>query len=355
MRGSTSRMTWRDRTLAFAAGICGGLLPGCASRALRDSVAVPPDPKPVAVAPVAPAPATPSSYHLLAGAAPAQAAASTGATEEQEEHPPGARTKQPPPPDAVPAPAIRASEPARSRVTAKLSAAAEPEAKPNKEPPLVEALRDFLQKRPAEAIGRFKECDRLSQEMLLGLLPLTARAGEGDLEKASPEQMAVLLDQVDSLEAPLRTRAPLAIDKICFCRRIEAFGVYDQLPDEPTFQPGDWALVYVELRNFSCERHEAAAGIVSYGTRLVSAAEIRDYRGSKVWPSGAERLLFRRKGPEESRTPWHDYFDNCSLRVPELPPGRYTLWIEIEDVPTKRSVKRSLDFRVSSTVPVRGS
>ena len=348
-------MTWRDRILAFAAGIGGGLLTGCPSLARHESIAVPPDPMPVAAAPSAPAAATESSYHLLAGAAPMPPPASAGATEEQEEHPPGGRMKQPSPPDALPAPAIPADEPARYRMTAKLTAAAEPEAKQNKEPPLVEALRDFLQKRPAEAIGRFKECDRLSQEMLLGLLPLTARAGEGDLEKASPEQMAVLLDQVDSLEAPLRTRAPLAIDKICFCRRIDAFGVYDQLPDEPTFQPGDWALVYVELRNFSCERHEAGAAIVSYGTRLVSAAEIRDYRGNKVWPSGAERLVFRRKGPEESRTPWHDYFDNCSLRVPELPPGRYTLWIEIEDAPTKRSVKRSLDFRVSSTVPVRGS
>lgn len=348
-------MTWRSGLLALWAGVCGTLLPACLSTPTQHTVALPPDPQPAADAPARPAAtAAASSYHVLpAPPPPAERSEEEDAAETDRS---GARPTAAGlvPPAAPPAdPAVEL--PAAVVVTKVAESGHEPPAKENKDPALVTALREFLDKRPADAIGQLKDYDRLSQELLLGLLPLTARAGEGNLEKASPEQLAILLDQVDSLEAPLRVRAPLEIDKICFCRRIEAFGVYDQLPDEPAFQPGDWALVYVELRNFTCERRDGAAGLVSYGTRLVSAAEIRDYAGKKVWPSGPDQLVFRRKGPEESRTPWHDYFDNCSLRVPALAPGRYTLWIEIQDVPTKRTVKRSLDFRVSSSVPDRGS
>lgn len=224
----------------------------------------------------------------------------------------------------------------------------------DEEPPLVRALRCYLEKRPAEAIACLKDCDKLSQELLLCVLPVAARLGEGDIERASPEEAAVLAEQLDGVESRLRPRAALAIDRMCFCRRIETFGVYEPLSDGPAFRPGEWAQVYVELRNFSCEHQDGGPAALEYTTRLVSSAEIRDRAGRKVWPAGPGRLSFRRKGPQESRSAWHDYFDNYSLRVPELPAGPYTLWIEVQDAPTGRAVRRSLDFRVDAAGQGRG-
>ena len=52
-------------------------------------------------------------------------------------------------------------------------------------------------------------------------------------------------------------RAALDIEKICFCREIKTFGVYDPWPEDHAFQagvedrPGELVQVYVELRNFT--------------------------------------------------------------------------------------------------------
>ncbi len=220
------------------------------------------------------------------------------------------------------------------------------------EPSLVRALRCYLDKRPAEAIACLKDCDKLSQELLLCVLPMAARLGEGNIDHASPEEVAVMVEQLGGVEDRLRPRASLAIERMCFCRRIESFGVYEPLPDEPAYRPGQWALVYIELRNFTCERREGSG---PFATRLVCSAEIRDRSGRRVWPEGPGRLVFNRKGPDESRSAWHDYFDNCSLRMPMLAPGAYSLWIEVQDAPTGRKAEHAIDFRVDAVGQARGS
>lgn len=375
-------MAWRDSALALAAGVCGGFLTACAgpsggrsaalascelpacSAAAQKPEPAPAAPKPTA-APVAesnktsPAVAAVRPPDLLPPLAKQTSTAVAGPTRNESAEPPPpmraaldgpeeAEAKEPPP-----APA-KEKDTGSEKLTATLTARrASPAERPAEEPPLLRALRCYLDRHPDEAIACLKPCDKLSQELLLCVLPVAARLGEGNIERAGPEEVAVLADQLSGVEDRLRPRAALAIDRMCFCRRIETFGVYEPLPDEPAFRPGEWALVYVELRNFTCERHDAPPA-AAYATRLVSSAEIRDRAGHKVWPEGPGRLVFRRKGPEESRSPWHDYFDNCSLRVPELSAGPYTLWIEVQDVPTGRSVRRSLDFRVDAVGQGRG-
>jgi hypothetical protein len=71
------------------------------------------------------------------------------------------------------------------------------------------------------------------------------------------------------------------------------------------------------------------------------------------------RLVFRqafgdRDRQDVSRTPRHDYFNNYRFCVPDMPPGQYTLWIQVEDMQTRdRVARRWLDFPVT-TVPGRG-
>jgi hypothetical protein len=380
-------MTWRDWMLTMGVGLCSSLLPACAgpltgarplparmaasgesSHAVGALDATPGESAPYTVA------AAPSSpYHALPPMSPMQqvkpekqveqvkypASSVSRATLSPAQTPtdldpgvPAVPTTQAPSavelPATTPSP-LQAEDPPGS---APLSS---PEVKSAAEPALLTALRCFLENRPVEALTLLSHYDKANQELLLCLLPLAACLGEESLQKASPEEVSFIMDQLAGLQVALRPRTSLVIDKMCFCSQIKTFGAYDALPEDYRFHPGERALVYVELRDFSSEKRELAPGQVTYVTRLQSSAEILDYNKKKVWPQGSDRFMFRRDGPDVSRTLRHDYFDNCRFAVPDLPPGAYTLWIQVEDVPTKRTVKRSLDFSVTTNVGVRGS
>jgi hypothetical protein len=236
-----------------------------------------------------------------------------------------------------------------TEVKADMAAAANSEtgrtARPREEPALVAALRCFLDKRPGDAMERLKGYDQTNQELLLVLLPMVARLSEGGLGKASPQEVNTLLESVNSVLVPLRARAPVTINKMCFCKEIRGFGDYEPLPDFHRFRPGDRVRIYVELQNCTSQPRTDASGQVRHVINLVSSAEIKDYRGNKVWP---EDIVFQRQGANASLTLRHDYFDNYGFWVPEIPPGSYTLWIQVEDRGTNppRTVKGSLDFHV---------
>jgi hypothetical protein len=236
----------------------------------------------------------------------------------------------PPPPDPPPAEAVRAD-------------------KAPPEPPLVTALRDLLQNRAGDALERLKGYDAVSRELLLTLLPLAARIGDGGLDHASPQETAVLLEQVRQVEAVLRPRAALALDKVCLCRTIKGFGDCEPWPEGRAFRPasgdyyGEPMQVYVEVRNFTCRPHGP-----EFDTSLAGVLEICDFKDPK-YP--VVRLDFPAK-VDRSRTPREDYFVNFGFYLPRLPEGRYTLRVTVKDVlspsadDAPRSASRSLDFRV---------
>jgi hypothetical protein len=212
------------------------------------------------------------------------------------------------------------------------------------EEPLVQALRCFLNKQPAEAVELLRQYDKANQEALLALLPLAVRLTEGDLKTVSPQELNATLDQLQTLTQPLARRAALRIDKLCFCREIQRFGVYDPLPDAcPAFRAGgdgrrgERIRVYAEVRNFASKPDSPY-----YVTELASKVEIfRQGTKDKSWSWDSSVQ------PDRSRTPRHDYFINYEFCVPNnLPPGHYTLWIQVEDKLSPRSARRSLDFQV---------
>ncbi|MCS6849950.1 MAG: hypothetical protein NZ700_02130 [Gemmataceae bacterium] len=208
-------------------------------------------------------------------------------------------------------------------------------------PPLVAALHCFLDKRPHDALAHLQHYDKVNQDLLLVLLPLAGRLTEGSLDQASPAEVALLVEQLERLLHPLRLRASLVIDTMCFCRRIGKFGDYEPLPSDHSFKPGDLAQVYVELRNFSTEQRDPY-----YLTHLSSTLEIHDFTGKTVW---RQDFPEDRTRPDRSRSLRHDYFNNYRFCVPEVPAGAYTLWVQITDHGPhgKRTVRRSLDFRVT--------
>jgi hypothetical protein len=255
-------------------------------------------------------------------------------------------------PPAAPSPAT-ADLPA-----APLPAPTEPPAKPAPDPrpepaeePLLAALRCLLHKHPAEAVKWLERYDKPNQELLLCLLPLAARLTEDNLDQASPQYLATVLEQLSSLSRPLRSRAALSIEKLCFCREIKGYGLYEPLPDDHAFRtgsdsrPGEMVQVYVEVRNFVSEPQGPF-----HLTRLASSLQICDLKGNVVWRHAFPDARAERDWGDRSRTPRTDYFINFNFWMPQLPPGYYTLWVQVEDVLTKphRMDRRSLDFKVGA-------
>jgi hypothetical protein len=210
-----------------------------------------------------------------------------------------------------------------------------------------------LERRPSAALDLLQRYDPPSREVLLALLQLAAPLGEGGLERASPQETAALLDRLGGLQVALRRRAPLVIEKMCFCREIRNFGKYDPLPADYAFQtgsdgrPGERVQVYVEVRNFGCRPRGNA-----YETALQGRVEIHDFRGEVVW---AKDFPY---DPDRSATPRQDYYLAFIFNVPpRLPPdSACTLWVYVKDVGedgVRRVARRSLDFRVRP--PRRGA
>jgi hypothetical protein len=215
---------------------------------------------------------------------------------------------------------------------------------PTREAGLLNALRAYVEKRPPDALVALKQYDPFSQEMLIRLLPVVVDLTETEM---SERQRALMLEQIDSAMASLRARAPLVIAKMCLCKSIDTFGVYDRVPDDHVFQAGDEVLIYAEVQNFTSERVEAVAGRPVFVTRLDSSVTIRNSDSNKaVW-----KQEFHRDSPDQSQTLRHDYFDHYRFCLPKLRPGWYKVEIQVEDVATHRKARRSLDLKVGVTPP----
>lgn len=206
---------------------------------------------------------------------------------------------------------------------------------PTPEAPLVAALRCAMEKHPDEAQRLVQKLDRADRDLLLNLIRLTAGIGEKELEKLSAKELASTLEQFRQILEQIRERAPLELDKVCFCRKIDGFGQYEAVSGHEfqagsDGQPGERVQVYVEVRNFRCVAKQG-----KYETRLGSALEIRDEKGRKVV------ALTPEPSADLSQTPRQDYFLNFQFHVPaKLPVGRYDLRVTVKDLTPSASGKK---------------
>jgi hypothetical protein len=233
--------------------------------------------------------------------------------------------------DAVTAEPVRVQEPS-------------PAAVERVDPPLIEALRCYQNKSPEQAAEYLRQCDRAGREMLSCLLPMAVKLAESDIAKADPQDLAALAEQVQCLLTPLRERAALEIPKLCFCRPVTTAGrsgVYELLDENHLFRPGEWVALYMEVRNFTCSPRGE-----DFRTHIGTAIEIRDEHGQVLRHYDIDNA-------DPSLSPRHDFCNGLRFPLPSLPPGAYTLELKATDVPSGRTAKRSLDFRVT-TVPAKG-
>ncbi len=212
--------------------------------------------------------------------------------------------------------------------TARPTAPPLPETTRRSDEPLLISLRAYLDKRPEEALEALRSYDKSNQDMLLAVLPFLARLSEGSLATLKPEEAAHHIGQFRALEASLAARAPLKIEQMQFCKRATGFGEYIPLEEGHEFQAGagdcdgETVKVYVELANLSQRRNG-----LGYETWAAARVEILDFKGVVV----AEKVYM----PEGdlSRSPKHDYYYTLRFAIPsKVPPGRYTLRLEVKDV-----------------------
>jgi hypothetical protein len=203
---------------------------------------------------------------------------------------------------------------------------------------ILSAMKSSIDKRPDELRDALSSLDPAQREVLMTLIPLTVRVGEGGLASTDPRDVAVLVDQLQGLLWALRPRAALVMDKFCFCQRIEKFGKFKKLEGKPSFRPGEMVEVYAEIRNVSSQPHRSAQG--DFQTHLHSNLQIR---------SGNDEVLFAKECDklDETLTPQHDYFQHYRLRIPDARPGTYVLNLEAKDVPTGRRIQQKLEFEVT--------
>lgn len=198
--------------------------------------------------------------------------------------------------------------------------------------PVAVALEHLRNHRPAEALAVLKQYDNATQELLICLLALTTRLGEDNL--SNPDEVKVLIDQLQGLIDQLRPRAALVLDKMRLCEWIRSFGHFKLAPG--TYHPGDPVDVYVELRNFTCTDHNG-----QWETRLASTITLKDQNDHVV------ELLRDPIRPDCSQTLLHDFFSHYRFELDRrMEPGTYKLCIKVTDVPTGRTAEQAIDLRV---------
>jgi hypothetical protein len=221
-----------------------------------------------------------------------------------------------------------------------------PIARKGDEPPLLTAMRCFLDKRPGEALTWLKRYDEPNQELLIRLMPLMNQLAVRDLTRSDAQKVIEIMEELNPYVS-LPLEGDVLIGKLCLCKRIKAFGDYEPFPEDHAFQPRDLVWIYAEVRNFTSERRDAGNGEIVFETRLKTTARITNSVGNHEWSLDFDR----RYGPDRSRTLRHDYWDNLSFNVPDLPPGVYTLWLKVVDEPTGRFKEKPIDFQV---IPLKG-
>src|SRR5207248_6962963 len=98
---------------------------------------------------------------------------------------------------------------------------------PPVDPPLVQIIRAYLDNRPDVAAALIRTLDPASQDLLFQLVPAVVQASQ--LTPGKPHEVGGLVKQLDAAVASLAPKAPLMIEKVCFCEEFTTFGKYKPL------------------------------------------------------------------------------------------------------------------------------
>ncbi|HEX4613294.1 MAG TPA: hypothetical protein VH092_34220 [Urbifossiella sp.] len=222
---------------------------------------------------------------------------------------------------------------------------------PVPEPPLLAAMRAYVENRPDDAIRHLEKLEKPNQEFALAVMPVLARGAAINLASPDPQEAAHLVEQLTGAAARLEPKAALKVEKVAFCKRANGFGRYDPWPEAQPYRPNDLAVLYVEVRNMGSTPSPGPAG-EGYLSRAVVSLEVRDAKMNIVEQTDPAdyRLrvpVARFEHADHTRSPLRDYSRTYRIKIPPQP-GVYTVTVEVRDPATGRSARsQPAEFRVA--------
>lgn len=213
---------------------------------------------------------------------------------------------------------------------------------PPPDPPLVAAVRDYLENRPDRAVEHLRGLEPANQDLLLRLLPAVAHAQQARLN--DPSDAGDLAIKVEAAAEAVARLAPLRVTKACFVERVKQFGVYDALPAGYAFLPGGTVLLYVELQNAPSDPTPHPSGGDGYVTRLNCELRLRDAAGELLAGYDPETVRGM-KVNDFTRSQLRDVFLVSRFQVPQTP-GTYTVEFIVRDPANGRTARKVIELLV---------
>jgi hypothetical protein len=216
--------------------------------------------------------------------------------------------------------------------------ATEQKAPPGKEAPLLAFVRLYLANRPEEALAQLSGYDKDRRNLLLSLLSAAVAVNEDGTKRLDPLQAAAIANQLKSMALPLFPKAALIMSKACLCKAIKDYGDYVLMPKGYVYIPQGHVQIYIELQNYS---------------------KITKENGDEIWLSSRVDFFFpdgqpvpnshiefpQDKFPTSTTATSRDTHRAYTFYLPQtLPPGRYTMKLQVQDMPTHRTVEHSFEI-----------
>lgn len=151
----------------------------------------------------------------------------------------------------------------------------------------------------------------------------------------SARRSEVAGQQFHAAAAALAENAPLRLKNLAFCTEVNSFGIYKTFPVSK-FKPGQEALLYAEVENYTSVESERG-----FHTALYGSFQILDKSGTRI----ADQNFTPTE--EYCRNQRRDFFVRYYMNIPKtLAPGEYTLRLTIEDTLAKKAGQADLQFAV---------
>ena len=219
---------------------------------------------------------------------------------------------------------------------------------PPVDPPLVAALRAYLNEKPDAAAEALKPFDAANRDLLTQLLPASVRIARTNFAKESPSEIGALATQLETPLQMLSPRVPLSLTKTLFCTEIKGFGRYRAVPEGSPLRAGELIHVYAELRNVPCLPVDAGTPQERYVTDLRTSLRVRDAAGTAVpllQANGEYGPVRNERRREETESPIRDHHLFFLFTLPRKP-GAYTVHVEIIDPANGRHLSAVMPLRV---------
>jgi hypothetical protein len=166
---------------------------------------------------------------------------------------------------------------------------------------------------------------------IYGLAALIDTAKEPDAQRRA----AVAAPHLRQAAERLGEIGGLAVKNLHFCTEVKGYGSFVSFPQDE-FRPGQEALLYCEVENFSSKLTEKG-----YHTALKARYQVFDATGNRV----AEKDLGLKD--EQCQNRRRDFFVPYFLWMPkQVPSGKYQLKLTLEDVHAGQTAEATIEFAI---------